>query len=130
VSEGEAMKKIALVAVLLVVLGALSFIAPIPRRENHEVQIGDTKIGIQTENTEKLPPQRSVSFLSLGAFSSWLSTTQNLKTTSSLQIDDGSTVVAVVVVVVVIPIPLGVPAVLIFTPPTMSILPATLPSFA
>jgi hypothetical protein len=38
--------------------------------------------------------------------------------------------VVIVVVVVVIPIPLGVPAVLIFTPPTMSILPATLASFA
>lgn len=50
------MKKIALVGVLLVVLGVLAFIAPIPRREDHGVQIGDTKIGIQTETTEKLPP--------------------------------------------------------------------------
>jgi hypothetical protein len=120
------MKKIALVAVLLVVLGALSFIAPIPRRENHGVQIGDTKIGIQTENTEKLPPRyRSCRW---GRSRPGYRTTQNLKTTSSLQIEDGSTVLALVVVV--IPIPLGVPAVLIFAPPTMPILPATLASFA
>jgi hypothetical protein len=39
-------------------------------------------------------------------------------------------VIGVVVVVVVIPIPLGVPAVLIFTPPAMPILPATLAGFA
>lgn len=46
--------------------GGLSFIVPLPRRENHRVQIGDTKIGIQTESSEKLPPQRSVLFFSLG----------------------------------------------------------------
>lgn len=50
------MKKIALVGALLAVLGVLSFIVPIPRREDHGVQIGDTKIGIQTETTENLPP--------------------------------------------------------------------------
>jgi hypothetical protein len=76
------MKKIALVAVLLVVLGALSFIAPIPRRENHEVQIGDTKIGIQTENTEKLPPSGRYRSCRWGRSRLGYRTRQNLKTTS------------------------------------------------
>jgi hypothetical protein len=50
------MKPIALVGVLLLVLGMFSFVVPIPHRENHSVKIGDTKIGVQTENSEKLPP--------------------------------------------------------------------------
>jgi hypothetical protein len=50
------MKKAAMVGVLLLVLGLMSFVVPIPHRENHGVQIGDTKIGIQTQSSEKLPP--------------------------------------------------------------------------
>jgi hypothetical protein len=50
------MKPIALVGVLLLVLGMFSFVVPVPRKENHGVKIGDTKIGVQTENSEKLPP--------------------------------------------------------------------------
>jgi hypothetical protein len=33
-----------------------SFVEPVPRKENHGVKMGDTKIGEQTENSEKLPP--------------------------------------------------------------------------
>jgi hypothetical protein len=50
------MKPIALVGVLLLVLGMFSFVVPVPRKEDHGVKIGDTKIGEQTENSEKLPP--------------------------------------------------------------------------
>lgn len=50
------MKALPLVGVLLVVLGVLSLVVPIPHREDHGVKIGDTKIGIQTETSEKLPP--------------------------------------------------------------------------
>ena len=50
------MKPVALVGVLLLVLGLLSFVVPIPHQENHGVKIGDTKIGVQTENSQKLPP--------------------------------------------------------------------------
>lgn len=41
-----------------------------------------------------------------------------------------STVITFVVVIVIIPIPLRVPAVVIFTPPTMAVVPATLAGFA
>ena len=34
----------------------LSFVVPVPHREDHGVKIGDTKIGVQTEHSEKLPP--------------------------------------------------------------------------
>ena len=50
------MKLITVVGVLLLVLGLLSFVVPIPQRENHSVKIGDAKIGVQTESSEKLPP--------------------------------------------------------------------------
>ena len=50
------MKPVAFVGVLLLVLGLLAFVVPIPHQENHGVKIGDTKIGVQTESSEKLPP--------------------------------------------------------------------------
>lgn len=62
------MKNLAFVGVLLLVLGLLSFIVPIPRRENHGVKIGDTKIGVQTESSEKLPPAVGIVLLAGGVF--------------------------------------------------------------
>jgi hypothetical protein len=50
------MKPVTLVGVLLPVLELAAFIVPIPHREQHGVQIGDAKIGVQTESSEKLPP--------------------------------------------------------------------------
>jgi len=50
------MKSVTLVGVLLMVLGLASFVVPIPHRENHGLQIGDAKIGVQTEHNERLPP--------------------------------------------------------------------------
>jgi hypothetical protein len=50
------MKALPIVGVLLLVLGVLSFIVPVPQREDHGVKIGDTKIGVQTESSQKLPP--------------------------------------------------------------------------
>ena len=68
------MKGLALVGVLLLVLGVLSFIVPVPQREEHSMKIGDAKIGIQTENKQKLPPAvgvvlvvAGVAVLALGA---------------------------------------------------------------
>lgn len=49
------MKGLTVLGVLLLVLGILSFIVPIPQREEHSMKIGDTKIGVQTENSQKLP---------------------------------------------------------------------------
>ena len=36
-------------------LGVLSFVVPVPHNESHGVKIGDTKIGVQTQSSEKLP---------------------------------------------------------------------------
>lgn len=50
------MKGVAIVGVLLLMLGLLSFVVPVPHSENHGVKIGDAKIGVQTQSSEKLPP--------------------------------------------------------------------------
>jgi hypothetical protein len=60
------MKSISMIGVLLLLLGVLSFVIPVPRHENHGVKIGDTKIGVQTENSEKLPPAVGIVLLSGG----------------------------------------------------------------
>lgn len=49
------MKGLTVLGVLLLILGVLSFIVPIPQREEHSMKIGDTKIGVQTESSQKLP---------------------------------------------------------------------------
>ena len=50
------MKALPIVGVLLVVLGILAFIVPVPHHEKHGVSFGDAKISVQTENSERLPP--------------------------------------------------------------------------
>ena len=60
------MKSLPLVGVVLLLLGVLSFVVPIPHRENHSVKIGDAKIGVQTESSEKLPTAASVVLLGAG----------------------------------------------------------------
>jgi hypothetical protein len=63
---GDPMKPLPMIGVLLLVLGLLSFVVPVPQRENHGVKIGDTKIGVQTETSEKLPPAIGVVLLAGG----------------------------------------------------------------
>ena len=60
------MKVLPVVAVLLLVLGVLSFVVPVPHREQHGVKIGDAKISVETENSEKLPPAVGVVLLAGG----------------------------------------------------------------
>ena len=60
------MRNLTYVGVLLLVLGVLAFVVPIPHREDHGVKIGDTKIGIQTESSEKLPSPVDVVLLAGG----------------------------------------------------------------
>ena len=50
------MKSRPLIGVLFLVLGLLAFIVPIPHHEDHGVKIGDAKISVRTEGSERLPP--------------------------------------------------------------------------
>ncbi len=50
------MKALPMIGALLLILGVLSFVVPLPSREDHSVKIGDAKIGVSTESSQKLPP--------------------------------------------------------------------------
>jgi uncharacterized membrane protein HdeD (DUF308 family) len=60
------MKGLPLIGVVLLVLGLLVFVVPVPHRESHGVKIGDAKIGVETENSEKLPPAVGIVLLAGG----------------------------------------------------------------
>ena len=50
------MKGLTIIGVLLLILGVLAFLVPLPQKEEHSMKIGDAKIGVQTESSQKLPP--------------------------------------------------------------------------
>ena len=45
-----------IIGIVLVVLGILALTVPVPQREDHSVKIGEAKIGVQTQSSQKLPP--------------------------------------------------------------------------
>ena len=61
------MKALLWVGVVLVVLGVLSLIVPIPRQENHGIKAGDVSIGVQTRTEEKVSPMISAALIVAGA---------------------------------------------------------------
>jgi uncharacterized membrane protein len=60
------MKALAIIGVVLVLLGVLSFIVPIPHQQDHSVKIGDSKVGIQTQTSEKIPVAAGVALIGVG----------------------------------------------------------------
>jgi uncharacterized membrane protein len=60
------MKALVILGVLLVVLGLLAFVVPLPHHEDHAVKIGDAKITLQTETSEKLPPVVGIALVAGG----------------------------------------------------------------
>ncbi|MGC2194870.1 MAG: hypothetical protein WA628_09345 [Terriglobales bacterium] len=60
------MNNIRLIGVALLLLGVLALVVPIPQREDHSVKIGDTKIGVQTQSSQKLPPAVGIVLLAGG----------------------------------------------------------------
>lgn len=50
------MKALPIVGALLLILGILAFLVPVPHQEKHGVKIGDAKFSVQTESSERLPP--------------------------------------------------------------------------
>lgn len=71
------MRNVAMVGVLLLVLGVLSFVVPFPSRENHGVKIGDAKIGVETESSKKLPPAVGMVLLGGGVLALILGSRKN-----------------------------------------------------
>lgn len=50
------MRGLSIIGILLLVLGALALLVPVPQQEHHGVKIGKTDIGVETEHRDKLPP--------------------------------------------------------------------------
>ncbi len=50
------MKAIFAVGIVLIILGILSLLVPIPQTEDHSVRAGDVKIGIQTTEHRRVSP--------------------------------------------------------------------------
>jgi hypothetical protein len=59
------MNGLSLVGAVLLLLGILSFVVPVPHRRDHSVKIGDAKFGVTTQSSDKVPP--AVSIILLGA---------------------------------------------------------------
>jgi hypothetical protein len=62
------MKAVFWVGVVLVVLGILSFVVPVPRNETHGAKIGDVRVGVEVHHSERVSPIVSV-ILILGGVS-------------------------------------------------------------
>lgn len=63
------MKALPVLGVLLLILGALSFVIPIPHRDDHTLRVGDARFSLQTESREKLPPAVGVILIGGGVLS-------------------------------------------------------------
>ena len=50
------MRPLMVIGFVVLVLGILSFVVPIPTSHSHGAKIGDITIGVTTHGSEKLPP--------------------------------------------------------------------------
>ena len=50
------MRPLAIVGLVVLILGILAFVVPIPTSETHGAKIGDASVGITTRHNEKLSP--------------------------------------------------------------------------
>ena len=63
------MKALSVLGVLLMILGALSFVIPVSHRDDHSLKVGDAKFTLQTESREKLPPAVGIILIGGGVLS-------------------------------------------------------------
>jgi hypothetical protein len=61
------LKGLAIAGVVLLVLGILSFVVPVPNYHHHGVRVGDAHVGITTRHDEKVPPVLSIVLIVAGA---------------------------------------------------------------
>jgi hypothetical protein len=64
--EGPFMKIYLYAGLILIVLGLVSLIVPIPHTETHGIKAGDMNIGVQTSHSERVSPIISVLLIASG----------------------------------------------------------------
>ena len=50
------MRPLAIIGIIVLVLGILAFVVPVPHAEHHGVNLGDASVGITTHHDQTLPP--------------------------------------------------------------------------
>jgi len=60
------MKALAVIGVVVLIVGILSFVVPFPSYHHHGVKVGDSSIGVTTEHDEKLPPVAGIVLIVVG----------------------------------------------------------------
>jgi len=60
------MKILLFTGVILVVLGIVSLVVPIPQTETEGIKVGNTNLGIQTSHSERVSPVISVVLIAGG----------------------------------------------------------------
>jgi hypothetical protein len=50
------MRTLAVIGIIVLVLGILAFLVPVPHSERHGVNLGDASLSVTTHHDDKLPP--------------------------------------------------------------------------
>ena len=61
------MKALMLFGVVVLIVGILSFLVPVPHYHHHGFRVGDSRVGVTTEHDEKLPAAVGVVLVLVGA---------------------------------------------------------------
>jgi hypothetical protein len=61
------MKALFGVGIVVLILGIISFVVPVPRTEHHGISAGDLHVGVNTEHSDRVPIPISVVLVVVGA---------------------------------------------------------------
>lgn len=61
------MRALLAVGLVVLILGIVSFVVPLPHTEHHGLRAGDLHVGVKTEHDERLSPAISVLLVLVGA---------------------------------------------------------------
>ena len=61
------MKALLLAGLVVLVLGIVSFIVPVPHSEHHGISAGDVHLGVKTEHSDRVPTAVSIVLVVAGA---------------------------------------------------------------
>ena len=61
------MRTLAIVGIVVLVLGVLSFFLPVPHNERHGMNLGDASVSVTTHHDQVLPPAVGATLCIVGA---------------------------------------------------------------